>query len=135
MGMRRWWYLDALAAICQSRPLPARLRICLASGLAERSGAAELDARRADCGPWVRSDGIKFYADGWLVPAVSGRSDRPGFATPDTAPEHSRLPLDLAIQLATDETAGRTHLSADPRAGSAEHLDQIEVPGTAPAPS
>jgi predicted amidohydrolase YtcJ len=67
MGMRDWWYLDALASF-GDRPLPARLRIYLASGLAERSGAAEVDARRADCGPWVRLEGIKFYADGWLVP-------------------------------------------------------------------
>src|SRR5215469_7216062 len=29
---------------------------------------AALDARRGDCGPWARLDGIKFYADGWLVP-------------------------------------------------------------------
>ncbi len=49
-------------------PLPARVRIYLASGLAERSAPAELDARRADCGPWVRLEGVKFYADGWLVP-------------------------------------------------------------------
>ena len=48
--------------------MPARLRIYLASGLAERSGLAELAARRSGCGPWVRLDGIKFYADGWLVP-------------------------------------------------------------------
>ena len=67
MGMRDWWYLDTLASF-GDRPLPVRLRIYLASGLAERSGTAELDARRADSGPWVRLEGIKFYADGWLVP-------------------------------------------------------------------
>jgi predicted amidohydrolase YtcJ len=67
MGMRDWWYLDALASF-GGRPLPARLRIYLASGLAERSGAADLDARRSDGGPWVRLEGIKFYVDGWLVP-------------------------------------------------------------------
>jgi predicted amidohydrolase YtcJ len=67
MGMRHWWYLDALASLGQ-RPLPARVRIYLASGLAERSAFSELDARRADCGPWVRLEGVKFYADGWLVP-------------------------------------------------------------------
>jgi hypothetical protein len=53
MGMRHWWYLDALASLGE-RPLPARVRIYLASGLAERSVFSELDARRADCGPWVR---------------------------------------------------------------------------------
>jgi predicted amidohydrolase YtcJ len=67
MGMRDWRYLDALAG-SGDRPLPARVRIYLASGLAERSGAAELAARGAGCGPWVRLEGIKFYADGWLVP-------------------------------------------------------------------
>lgn len=67
MGMRDWWYLDALAS-SGDRPLPVRVRIYLASGLADRSGIAELDARRADSGPWVRLEGIKFYADGWLVP-------------------------------------------------------------------
>jgi predicted amidohydrolase YtcJ len=67
MGMLHWWYLDALASLGE-RPLPARVRIYLASGLAERSLPAELDARRADCGPWVRLEGVKFYADGWLVP-------------------------------------------------------------------
>ncbi|HEX5190882.1 MAG TPA: amidohydrolase family protein [Streptosporangiaceae bacterium] len=67
MGMRDWRYLDALAS-GGDRPLPARVRVYLASGLAERSGAAELGARRAGCGPWVRLEGVKFYADGWLVP-------------------------------------------------------------------
>jgi len=65
--MRHWWYLDALASL-RERPLPARVRVYLASGLAERSVPAELDARRADCGSWVRLDGVKFYADGWLMP-------------------------------------------------------------------
>jgi predicted amidohydrolase YtcJ len=67
MGMRDWWYLDALATL-GDKPLPARVRVYVASGLAERSGVAELEARRAGGGPWVRLDGIKFYADGWLVP-------------------------------------------------------------------
>src|SRR6266567_9084030 len=68
MGMRNWWYLDALDSISRRGPLPVRLRIYPASGLAEQASLAELDARRDDCGPWVRLDGIKFYADGWLVP-------------------------------------------------------------------
>jgi len=67
MGMRDWWYFDALASL-SDKPLPARVRVYLASGLAERSGATELAARRAGGGPWVRLEGIKFYADGWLVP-------------------------------------------------------------------
>jgi hypothetical protein len=68
MGMRDWWYHDTLAGLQRQGPLPVRVRIYLASGLAERTGAAELGARRADGGPWLRLDGIKFYADGWLVP-------------------------------------------------------------------
>jgi predicted amidohydrolase YtcJ len=80
--MRDWRYLDALAGSAD-RPLPARVRIYLASGLAERSGAAELAARRADCGPWVRLDGVKFYADGWLVPRTCAMCR--SFADEDTA--------------------------------------------------
>lgn len=287
MGMRQWRYLDALASGYRNEAPPVRLRIYLASGLAEETSGTELAARRGDCGPWVRLEGIKFYADGWLGPRtcamcrsfndedsdgilfqdsaalarriepfaergwriathaigdravetvldayelawghdlqavaaaapriehgsvvsdrladrlaalgvsvciqpsfpvtdapqvpvalgaermataypwaglaargvrlllgtdypievieplvslarlVNGRSDRPGFGTAHTAPEHSRLPLDLAVQLATDETAGRTFLSCDPRAVSPAQLDQIEALGTQTAP-
>jgi predicted amidohydrolase YtcJ len=68
MGMRSWDYLDALTAAQEQGPLPARVRVYLASGLAAESGTADIDARRADCGPWLRLDGVKFYADGWLGP-------------------------------------------------------------------
>ncbi len=68
MGMRAWWYLDALTLLQQSGPLPARVRIYLASGLAQETGRPELATRRADAGPWVSLDGVKFYADGWLGP-------------------------------------------------------------------
>jgi predicted amidohydrolase YtcJ len=68
MGVRSWAYLDALAAAQAAGPLPARVRVYLASGLAGEASLAELDARRGDCGPWVRLDGVKFYADGWLGP-------------------------------------------------------------------
>jgi predicted amidohydrolase YtcJ len=68
MGMRSWAYLEALIAQQAAGPLPCRVQIYVASGLADESGLAELDARRADSGPWVRLEGIKFYADGWLVP-------------------------------------------------------------------
>jgi predicted amidohydrolase YtcJ len=68
MGMRSWHYMDALVAAQEAGPLPLRVRVYLASGLAAESGAAEIDARRTDCGPWVRLDGVKFYADGWLGP-------------------------------------------------------------------
>jgi predicted amidohydrolase YtcJ len=287
MGMRDWCYLDALAELSAHDALPARVRIYLASGLAEQVSTDELDARRADCGPWVRLDGIKFYADGWLgartcalcggfadtgqsgllftdaatlarritpfaargwriathaigdlgvqtvldayelawdhdqraiaaakpriehasvlsaglidriaelgvwaciqpsfavtdarqVPGalgddraavaypwarlatsganmligtdypievldplvglarlVNGRSQRPGFGTDDSAPEQSRLPLDLAFRLGSDEAAGRTVLSAQPRADEPDWLDQIRVLNASPAP-
>jgi predicted amidohydrolase YtcJ len=68
MGMRAWWYLDALDALERARPLPVRVRIYLASGLAESATLAELDARRSAAGRWVSLDGVKFYADGWLGP-------------------------------------------------------------------
>ncbi|MGI9008782.1 MAG: amidohydrolase family protein [Streptosporangiaceae bacterium] len=68
MGMRQWWYLDALERAARSGRLPARVRIYLASGLAENTNAAELHYRRAACGDYLRLEGIKFYADGWLVP-------------------------------------------------------------------
>lgn len=69
MGMREWWYLDVLAGLAgEHGSLPARVRVYLACGLAARASLAELDARRSDAGPWVRVEGIKFYADGWLVP-------------------------------------------------------------------
>jgi predicted amidohydrolase YtcJ len=67
MGMRAWWYLEALALLQQRMALPLRVRIYLASGLAEES-LREIDARRSDCGPWVKLEGVKFYADGWLAP-------------------------------------------------------------------
>jgi predicted amidohydrolase YtcJ len=286
MGMRDWWYLDTLASF-GDWPLPVRLRIYLASGLAERSGTAELDARRADSGPWVRLEGIKFYADGWLVPRtcamcrsfddedttgilfaspstlarriepfaatgwriathaigdravravldayeltwggdrraltaaapriehgsvlsaelvsriaelgvavciqpsfavtdaaqvpvalggdrsataypwtsltalgvtllsgtdypiedieplvslarlVYGRSSRPGFETDGRAPEHSRLPAELALAISTDRGAGTTFLSADPCYAAEGDMDRIAVLGTEPAP-
>ena len=68
MGLRSWAYLDALRELQAAGGLPVRMRIYLASGLAEGSSLDELAARRADCGPWARLDGVKFYADGWLVP-------------------------------------------------------------------
>ncbi|HVB41510.1 MAG TPA: amidohydrolase family protein [Streptosporangiaceae bacterium] len=287
MGMRQWWYLDALARLARRGSLPVRVRVYLASGLAEQASLADLDARRADASPWVRLEGVKFYADGWLVPRtcalcrdfadedqagllfqdapalarriepfaargwriathaigdrgiqtvldayelawgndaraisaampriehgsiqsaetaariaalgvsvciqpsfalsdarhvraalgqdrltmaypwtmlaaagvrpllgtdypieviqplvglarlVKGRSDRAGFGTDDTAPEQSRLSRDLAFSLMSDESAGTTLLSADPRVVPDDDLDQIEVHGTDPAP-
>ena len=68
MGVRDWWYLDALALLQRSGPLPLRVRVYLASGLAERAGLAEMAARASSAAHWVSLDGVKFYADGWLGP-------------------------------------------------------------------
>jgi hypothetical protein len=68
MGVRAWWYLDALALLQREGPLPARVRVYLASGLAAQASWDELESRRAAAGPWVSLDGVKFYADGWLGP-------------------------------------------------------------------
>ena len=69
MGLRDWRYLDALAELQAAGPLPVRMRVYLASGLAAEASPAELGRRRARYdGPWVRLDGVKFYADGWLGP-------------------------------------------------------------------
>jgi hypothetical protein len=288
MGTREWKYLDALAALQDAGPLPARVRVYLASGLAAETSAADLAARRAAiAGPWVRLEGIKFYADGWLGPRtcavcrdfadtaesgllfldgaalarriaplaaagwriathaigdravaavldgyelawdgdrtamaaarpriehasllsaeliarmadagvtaciqpsfavtdnpqlrpalgpgreelaypwaelaaagvaivagsdypvetldplaglarlIRGRSDRPGFGSPATAPPRSRLDPGTAFAAMTDPAAGRTLLSADPRAVSASEIDQVTVLGTEPMP-
>src|SRR5215472_4499875 len=56
MGMRNWWYLDALGQLSAAGPLPARVRVYLASGLAVTASLAELDARRTQAGPWVSLD-------------------------------------------------------------------------------
>jgi predicted amidohydrolase YtcJ len=69
MGVRDWRYLDALEMLQAIGPLPLRLRLYLASGLASGASVAELGSRRAACdGPWLRLEGVKFYADGWLGP-------------------------------------------------------------------
>lgn len=68
MGMRSWCYLDALELLQRRAPLPTRVRIYVASGLADQAGLPEVKARRSAAGPWVSLDGVKFYADGWLVP-------------------------------------------------------------------
>lgn len=287
MGMREWKYLDALTALQDAGPLPARVRVYLASGLAAETSAADLAARRAAvAGPWVRLEGVKFYADGWLGPRtcavcrdfadtaesgllfldgaalarrvaplaaagwriathaigdravaavldgyelawdgdrtamtaarpriehasllsaeliarmadagvttciqpsfavtdgpqlrtalgpareelaypwaelaaagvpmvagsdypvetldplaglarlIRGRSDRPGFGSPATAPTRSRLEPGAAFAAMTDAASGRTVLSADPRTVSASEVDQITVLGTEPA--
>ena len=59
-GMAEWEYFDALQRLRSRGPLPVRVRLLVASGLAEqgmrpRTGDDSLDLA-----------GVKFYADGWL---------------------------------------------------------------------
>jgi predicted amidohydrolase YtcJ len=69
-----------------------------------------------------------------LARLVNGRSERDGFRTQHTAPPHSRLAPEAAFGVMSDERAGHTLLTADPRAVPAAELDRIQVVGTAPAP-
>jgi predicted amidohydrolase YtcJ len=88
MGLPDWRYLDALAILQDAGPLPARVRVYLASGLAAGASGTELAARRAGhAGPWVTLEGVKFYADGWLGPRTCAVcqdfADAPADAAPD----------------------------------------------------
>lgn len=59
-GMNDWAYLEALLDLRVRGPLPVRVRLLVASGIAEL-------ARMAPIGdPWLEVIGVKFYADGWL---------------------------------------------------------------------
>jgi predicted amidohydrolase YtcJ len=69
-----------------------------------------------------------------LARLVLGRSGRPGFATQDAAPVQARLAAHIAFALMSDPAAGQTLLSADPRLGPAEEIDDIAVLGTVPVP-
>jgi predicted amidohydrolase YtcJ len=60
-GIRSWRYLDALLELREAgAPLPVRVRLLVAAGLAE----AGMRPRVGDA--WVEIEGVKFYADGWL---------------------------------------------------------------------
>jgi predicted amidohydrolase YtcJ len=64
-GLFDWDYLDALqVARDRAEALPCRVRLLIASGL------AEADPKRlvSTGDPWVDVIGVKFYADGWLGP-------------------------------------------------------------------
>ncbi|MBI1845165.1 MAG: amidohydrolase family protein [Actinobacteria bacterium] len=59
-GMNDWAYLEGLLALRSRGPLPLRVRLLVASGIADV-------ARMAPIGdPWLEVIGVKFYADGWL---------------------------------------------------------------------
>ena len=61
-GMSDWGHFDALQELRERGPLPARVRILVASG------AASGDRMRRTGDPWLDLIGVKFYADGWLGP-------------------------------------------------------------------
>jgi predicted amidohydrolase YtcJ len=61
-GMRDWAYLDALRDLRTRDVLPVRVRILVASGI------ADLDRMQRTGDPWVEVIGVKLYADGWLGP-------------------------------------------------------------------
>jgi predicted amidohydrolase YtcJ len=65
-GMEDWGYLDALLQIrARLGELPVRLRILVASGIAD----VKRMARTGD--PWLELEGVKFYADGWIGPRTA----------------------------------------------------------------
>lgn len=61
-GMDDWAYLEALLALRARDVLPVRVRLLVASGIAD----ARRMTRTGD--PWLELEGVKFYADGWLGP-------------------------------------------------------------------
>lgn len=75
-GMHDWAYLEALLALRARGPLPVRVRLFVASGIAEPQ------RMQATGDPWLELVGVKFYADGWLGPRTCALrepfADRPG---------------------------------------------------------
>jgi predicted amidohydrolase YtcJ len=59
-GMDDWAYLEALLGLRARGPLPVRVRLLVASGIAD----VKRMQRTGD--PWLEVEGVKFYADGWL---------------------------------------------------------------------
>ena len=61
-GMIDWAYLDALRDLRQRDVLPVRVRILVASGI------ADLKRMQRTGDPWLEIIGVKLYADGWVGP-------------------------------------------------------------------
>jgi len=61
-GLHDWGVLEALLALRARDVLPVRVRLLIASGIAD----VKRMARTGD--PWLEVVGVKFYADGWLGP-------------------------------------------------------------------
>ena len=61
-GMTDWAHWDALRTLRDDGELPIRVRILVASGV------ADLDRMLRTGDEWLEIEGIKLYADGWLGP-------------------------------------------------------------------
>jgi predicted amidohydrolase YtcJ len=61
-GLHDWGVLEGLLALRARGDLPVRVRLLIASGIAD----VRRMARTGD--PWLEVEGVKFYADGWLGP-------------------------------------------------------------------
>lgn len=61
-GMVELGHLDALRALRERGPLPLRVRVLLASRVADPARMTRLGD------PWLEIVGVKFYADGWVGP-------------------------------------------------------------------
>jgi hypothetical protein len=61
-GLRDWGVLEALLGLRARGELAVRVRLLVASGIAD----VRRMARTGD--PWLEVVGVKFYADGWLGP-------------------------------------------------------------------
>lgn len=68
-GMHDWALLEGLQDLRARGPLPVRVRVLAASGIAEPS------RMRRTGDPWVELEGVKFYADGWVGPRTCALSD------------------------------------------------------------
>lgn len=64
-------HIGALRVLRERGPLPVRVRLLIASGLAER----RRDVLRSSGDSWLDIIGVKFYADGWLGPATCALCD------------------------------------------------------------
>lgn len=75
-GMTDWAYLDALRDLRVRDVLPVRVRIFVASGI------ADLKRMERVGDPWLEVVGVKLYADGWIGPRTCAMcqpfNDEPG---------------------------------------------------------
>jgi hypothetical protein len=75
-GMTDWAYLDAVRDLRALDRLPVRVRILVASGI------ADLKRMQRTGDPWVEVIGVKLYADGWVGPRTCAMcqpfTDEPG---------------------------------------------------------